>query len=364
MFIQGFDIFKATDVKRLYTHFFKTLYNNASHLIVLEGLPESINKEFVMSNLILTGRVAAFRHNGDLKMLNCNVGGQVDEYYRPSRVLIANPIIGSKDLERDKDAVVIHFTPMDYLLELPKSSPQFCPDGGLYSLIAMCANLLADNISSINAAQINTRVHAVYTAESASAAKSAESTLKEQYEGKPYSVITSELLGAINVNPLSTAGASKDLIELLEVCQYFFALFWNALGIDCNYNMKRERLITSEVDKNLQSLKVSITTILETLNADLDIANSLFGTDIHAVMNPEFELCSAEEDNNETEEMANSDNEGHNEESLNSDGNGEQSGTDGKSDENTDRESEKQDSGSDESSDEDSGSKKKGDEDE
>lgn len=303
MFIQGFDIFKATDVKRLYQHFFKTLYNNASHLIILEGLPDNINSEFVMSNLILTGRVAAFRHDGDLMMLNCNVGGQVDAYYRPTRVLIANPVIGSKDLERDKDAVVIHFTPMDYLIETPKSSPQFCPEGGLYSLIAMCSNLLADNIASINAAQINTRVHAVFTAENSSAAKSAENTLKDQYEGKPYSVITSELLGAVNVSPLSTAGASKDLIELLEVCQYFFALFWNALGIDCNYNMKRERLITSEVDKNLQSLKVSITTILETLNADLDIVNSLFGTDIHAIMNPEFELRSAEEEDNSNEEV-------------------------------------------------------------
>ena len=307
MFIQGFDIFKATDVKRLYTHFFKTLYNNASHLILLEGLPEGVNKEFVMSNLILTGRVAAFRHNGEFTILNCNVGGQVDTYYRPSRVLISNPVVGSKDLERDKEAVVIHFTPMDYLVETPKASPAFSPEGGLYSLIAMCSNLLADNIASINAAQINTRVHAVFTAESAAAAKSAEGTLKEQYEGKPYSVVTSELLGAINVNPLSTAGASKDLIELLEVCQYFFALFWNALGIDCNYNMKRERLITSEVDKNLQSLKVSITTILETLNADLDICNSIFGTDIHAVMNPEFELRSTEEGDNDEEEVFNDD---------------------------------------------------------
>ena len=228
--------------------------------------------------------------------LNCNVGGAVDEYYKPTRVLIANPVLGSKDLKRDEQAAVVHLTPMDILQEYPKSSPLFSYEGGLYSLISMCANLLADNISSINTAQINTRVHAVFTAESDSAAASAETVLRRIYEGKPYSVVTSEILAAIHVNPLSNSAVSKDLIELLEVCQYIFAMFWNAIGIDANYNMKRERLITAEVDKNLMSLKVPIETILETLNADLDKTNELFGTDYHAVLNPEFVVTSPQDD--------------------------------------------------------------------
>ena len=233
--------------------------------------------------------------------LNCNVGGAVDEYYKPTRVLIANPVLGSKDLKRDEQAAVVHLTPMDILQEYPKSSPLFSYEGGLYSLISMCANLLADNISSINTAQINTRVHAVFTAESDSAAASAETVLRRIYEGKPYSVVTSEILAAIHVNPLSNSAVSKDLIELLEVCQYIFAMFWNAIGIDANYNMKRERLITAEVDKNLMSLKVPIETILETLNADLDKVNELFDTDYHAVLNPEFVVTSPQEDSEPNE---------------------------------------------------------------
>ena len=73
-------------------------------------------------------------------------------------------------------------------------------------------------------------------------------------------------------------------------------MFWNAIGIDANYNMKRERLITAEVDKNLMSLKVPIETILETLNADLDKTNEIFGTDYHAILNPEFVVTSPQED--------------------------------------------------------------------
>ena len=294
-FPAGYDIFKATSVEQLYKHFFRTLYNNASKLLIINGLPEKVNPDFVMSQLLLVGRIAAFKNNGDITMLNCNVGGEVNEYYVPQRVLIANPIIGSKDLKRDEEAVVIHLTPMDILTEYPKSSPCFAFEGGIHSLISMCANLLADNISSINTAQINTRVHAVFTAEDESAAKTAEEVLRRIYSGKPYSVVTSEMLKKFTVNPLSNSAVSKDLIELLEVCQYINAMFWNALGIDCNYNMKRERLITAEVDKNLMSLKVSIETILETLNADFEKCNSILGTSLSAELNPEFDVQMSDE---------------------------------------------------------------------
>lgn len=296
-----FDVFKATSVTDLYKHFFRTLYNNVSKVILIENLEEYVNKDFVISQLLLSGRIAVFKDAGKMVWLNCNVGGAVDEYYKPTRVLIANPVLGSKDLKRDEQAAVVHLTPMDILQEYPKSSPLFSYEGGLYSLISMCANLLADNISSINTAQINTRVHAVFTAESDSAAASAETVLRRIYEGKPYSVVTSEILAAIHVNPLSNSAVSKDLIELLEVCQYIFAMFWNAIGIDANYNMKRERLITAEVDKNLMSLKVPIETILETLNADLDKVNELFDTDYHAVLNPEFVVTSPQEDSEPNE---------------------------------------------------------------
>lgn len=300
MLFPQFDVFKATSVSDLYKHFFRTLYNDVSKVIIIEGLEDYVNRDFVMAQLLLSGRISIFEDKSQMVWLNCNVGGAVDSYYKPTRVLISNPVLGSKDLRRDEQAIVVHLTPMDILQEYPKSSPLFSYEGGLYSLISMCANLLADNISSINTAQINTRVHAIFTADSDSAAASAENVLRRVYEGKPFSVVTSEILAQLHVNPLSNNGVSKDLIELLEVCQYIFAMFWNAIGIDANYNMKRERLITAEVDKNLMSLKVPIETILETLNADLDKANELFGTNYHAVINPEFKPVETEDTEDES----------------------------------------------------------------
>lgn len=284
------------DKNILYQHFFRTLYNNASKVILIKGLPDDADYDFIMSQLLLVGRISVFEDKGKVYLLNGHIGGAPDEYYYPTRVLIANPILGSFDLERDKKAVMVYLTPTDRLLDVPKVPSLVY--GGLFSLISMVANILSECMTTVNTTLMNTRVHAIYTADTESAARSAEPVLKSIYEGKPFSVVTSELLERLNVNPLSEHGLSNCLIETLEVCQYVLSLFWNGIGIDANYNMKRERLITAEVDKNVQSLIVPIQTILETLNSGFNKANKIFGTTLEAILNPKFAIEQEKESNN------------------------------------------------------------------
>lgn len=286
------------DKNILYQHFFRTLYNNASKVILIKGLPDDADYDFIMSQLLLVGRISVFEDKGKVYLLNGHIGGAPDEYYYPTRVLIANPILGSFDLERDKKAVMVYLTPTDRLLDVPKVPSLVY--GGLFSLISMVANILSECMTTVNTTLMNTRVHAIYTADTESAARSAEPVLKSIYEGKPFSVVTSELLERLNVNPLSEHGLSNCLIETLEVCQYVLSLFWNGIGIDANYNMKRERLITAEVDKNVQSLIVPIQTILETLNSGFNKANEIFGTSLEAILNPKFAIEQEKESNNGT----------------------------------------------------------------
>ena len=286
------------DKNILYQHFFRTLYNNASKVILIKGLPDDADYDFIMSQLLLVGRISIFEDKGKVYLLNGHIGGAPDEYYYPTRVLIANPILGSFDLERDKKAVMVYLTPTDRLLDVPKVPSLVY--GGLFSLISMVANILSECMTTVNTTLMNTRVHAIYTADTESAARSAEPVLKSIYAGKPFSVVTSELLERLNVNPLSEHGLSNCLIETLEVCQYVLSLFWNGIGIDANYNMKRERLITAEVDKNVQSLIVPIQTILETLNSGFNKANKIFGTSLEAILNPKFAIEQEKESNNGT----------------------------------------------------------------
>ena len=280
-----------TNVEETQKYFFKELYNAVSNVILIDNLPENADKNLVMSCLILGGSIGVFRKNDEIYMLPARLGGERDVNFYPTRIIGANPILGQINLERGVDGEIIFLTPFDKIPLFGES----IYEGGLFQLISMTASLLADNISSLNCAQINGRVQAIVTAEDSTIAKSAEMVLKELYAGKPYKVLTEELYKHIHVNPVAASVHSKQLIELIETQQYIKAQFWNAIGIDANYNMKRERLNEAEINSNFTALKVPTETMLNTLNEGFDVANKCLGTKLSARLNPEFKIIKANE---------------------------------------------------------------------
>ena len=72
-------------------------------------------------------------------------------------------------------------------------------------------------------------------------------------------------------------------------------MFWNAIGIDSNYNMKRERLVTAEVESNFTALKVPVTTMINNLNNGFERANKWAGTELKARLNPEYKIVKSQE---------------------------------------------------------------------
>lgn len=275
--------YPATNVKRLYSFFVGQLYDAVSRVILLDNIPENNDYDFIMENLIMCGRIAAVNTKEGFRLLNGALGGKRNEYYRPTEIIIDNPVLGDIRCVNDKDGKMIYLTPHDRLHTPPMGF------GGLSDLIGSTAQLLADNTSSINVAQINGRVLAVYSAGNQQEAIAAEMVLKEMYAGQPYKVVHGQnLLSKFDVNPIASTVTGTMLKELVELRQYIHAQFWNAIGIDANFNMKRERLVSAEVEANATSIKVPISTILSELNAGFDVCNAIFGTDIHARLNPEF----------------------------------------------------------------------------
>ena len=275
--------YPATNVKRLYSFFVGQLYDAVSRVILLDNIPEDNDYDFIMENLIMCGHIAAVNTKNGFRLLNGALGGKRNEYYRPTEIIIDNPVLGDIRCVNDKEGKMIYLTPHDRLHTPPTGF------GGLSDLIGSTAQLLADNTSSINVAQINGRVLAVYSAGNQQEAIAAEMVLKEMYAGQPYKVIHGQnLLSKFDVNPIASTVTGTMLKELVELRQYIHAQFWNAIGIDANFNMKRERLVSAEVEANATSIKVPISTILSELNAGFDICNKIFGTDIHARLNPEF----------------------------------------------------------------------------
>lgn len=157
--------------------------------------------------------------------------------------------------------------------------------GGLYSLIYQTAGLLADNISSLNIAQINSRLTALYTASDEAIARTGEEVLKEVYNGRPYKILREEIVDKINVNPIASSGQNNTLMSLIEAKQYIIAQFFQEIGISANYNMKRERLNTAEVEMNNGALDINIFNMIKNRQEAVALINEKFGTEIEVELN-------------------------------------------------------------------------------
>ena len=285
----------------LYGKFRKKLINTASSLFEWENLPESFDVNFLNHELIMTGRIGIITINEQLYTVRGDVGGEINEYYKPTQYIYANPVLGSGSPTIGQDIAVIFLTSED-------TTPSVI-NGGLCPLIESTASLLADNELSLSVAQKNTRLMLLADADNEATRNSAEQTLKAMYNGEPYKVVSRRMTDTFNVNPLVTIRPAESMRQLIENRQYIWSCFLQELGINSNFNLKRERLVTSEVELNGECLDTLIDDIERTVLQGVEMCNRIFGTDIKFKIKRYGEE-QTNNDNTDTEKVITNDNKG------------------------------------------------------
>lgn len=262
-----------------YDFYFKWLTNKVISCLIIRGAPESINDTYLKTHLVLDGNICITDFKDELYACIGGWGGTPDEYYIPTEYVIANPILGSKTVKIGETGVVITNTAVDGL-GLGLFS------GGLYDLIHQTATLLADNIISINCEQINRRVQNFFTADSEAQAIAGEAVLKKMYAGSPYQILRQDVVKKLTVNPAANTGSSQSITQLVELHNYLIANFFQSIGIKANNVMKKERLITDEIESQDDFVQLSILEILSSWQKGFDKVNEIYGTDISVELNP------------------------------------------------------------------------------
>lgn len=272
--------FGICDVEENYNFYFKWLVSKMEQIIVLKNVPDTIDISFLKEHLLLDGEICITDFNDKLYACFGSLSGEPNEYYRPKQFIIANPVLGSKMVNlygENKNGVVIYNTPID-------KSNWF--GGGLFQLVKQTATLLADNIVSINCAQINSRVEAIVTADSEAQAAQGEIVMKKLYAGAPFNIVRSDVVEKIGVNPIATAATSNKIRELVELHQYIIAQFFQAIGIKANAINKKERMITDEINSQDDYLGISLLDMIESWKRGFEEVNEMYGTEIEVEINP------------------------------------------------------------------------------
>ena len=270
------------DFNILFKHYFNFILRDVFQIFKFNGVPKTVDETFMKYCIFLSGKVTFFRlDSGDIVALNGVYSGDPNLYYVPDKMLVSNPrLIKSYRMQRDAECVVVYCSEPD----IYNVTGEF---GGLYTLISRTATMLADGDLSINVSQKNKRLINVLAAEDQSTKESIDVVIKKQYSGEPYAVIMKSLIDNVQSVPITDkTGGTNDIVQLIECQQYILSHFYEALGLQTHDNMKKERLITAEINDNDNLAKLNIDDILCTIQNGLDKVNAMFDTNISISLNP------------------------------------------------------------------------------
>lgn len=237
-----------------------------------KNLPDSIPQKW-LENILMCNGTATWIMNGDkgLVVTRGAIGGKPDVYYIPTDVIVENPYLEqgvNGTYKRDQDVVLMY---NDTYAQ------------GLLPMLKKYSAMMVEADISLNMACIMSRATVSLSASDDKTRASAELWLKRVWEGStgvigetPFLVANSDR--SLSVNDMSKADTT--ITNLIEYKQYIKASLYNDLGLNANYNMKREAINSNESQLNDDMLHPLIDTMLQCRRDGLEKVNAMFGTNI------------------------------------------------------------------------------------
>lgn len=201
----------------------------------------------------------------NLYVFQGSLGGVPDIYYRPTQFIISNPVLSKSIIcTIGKDC------------EIMKNDSSML---GLLPLFLRYSVQMVENDVSIRSAQIISRQRAIISASSDSELASANLYTQRLEEGRLSVIAEAPFLEGVKVQNASTL-QSNSIIQLIELQQYLKASWYNEIGLNSNFNMKREYLSEEEIAASTDMLLPLIDDMFYCRKVAVERINVMFGTNI------------------------------------------------------------------------------------
>lgn len=205
-----------------------------------------------------------------------------DPYMAPYQVTVSNPGFVpslSRTYTINKDCVVM------------RNDMQFL---GLLPLHRRYAWELTEGTISLRSAMINLREQTVIVARSDNAYESALEYLRQKEAGEIGAIMDMPLLGETQV--VDSTGRANGVIQIIEGIQYLKASWFNELGLNQAFNMKREYLSSEEIAANNDILLPLVDNMLRCRELAVAQMNRMFDLSVTVKKNSAWENKQVEKD--------------------------------------------------------------------
>lgn len=275
------NLYKFEDKSRCVKHEIDYMLIRCLQMFRYNNLPDSIPVR-TLELFLQTGGVVYWtdKPDGVLRVFFGGIGGEPDEYYRPTLFTIANPYLNFSgnfkiiwDKGQEGDGVIML---NDGLLK------------GLMPLHRKFASQIVENELSLKVSCINSRMPFLLSADDERTYKSAEDYLRNIADGKLGVVNNSAFLEGIKEHQL---GNQTHMVfnQLVEHNQYIRSTWYAQLGLNSMFNMKKEAISDAEKQMSEDELLPLVEDMLNERKHALEIINEKFGTNIEVEFNSSWE---------------------------------------------------------------------------
>ena len=258
----------------------RLLYSKIEDIFVYENLPTEIPLRFFNLCLFKIGRLVFYKIGDKYTVQPFSYNDILNWYYVPKRGRVVNPYlpVGHQNWEFDIDdeAVIYNSSPDIY---------NYRNNSLVSDLIFKTANQLSENDISYYCIQRNSRLIAMFTAETDLQKREMDKIISKMYNGETDITMAESLVSHVHANPLSQNSTRNSITELIEFQQYVLANFYHSFGINSNYNLKREQLNSDEINVNQEVLRLNIEDMLQVRKDGVEKINKKYGLNITVELN-------------------------------------------------------------------------------
>ena len=260
-------------------NFIDTMFCKTNEMFTWKNLPETVPQAELEYLLQSNGTMFFTKVGNDFYALLGTLGGQINAYYEPTKYTVANVALNlSKMYDIEKDGVLIR-------------NDLRC--NGLIPILSKYASMLTDCEISLNTMSILMRVMFLISASDDKTKKSAEEFMSKIINGN-YSIIAdSQFFDGIKAQGM-TQSFSQLIPQMIELTQYIKASALNEIGLNANYNMKKERITEQEYTLNIDALMPFAENMLNCRKKAVEKINKMYGLNIEVSLNSVWETNQAE----------------------------------------------------------------------
>ena len=249
--------------KKIQENYTNLMLNRMLGMFKYEGLPDSIPQYQLELQLLVNGYSFIYEYEGQLYAFSGTLSGDKNIYGDYTEFIINNPYVKLNKTVKILDGVLVK---NDYKMH------------GLLDTIEQYSILASEcDISFFSLAQTS-RIQNIITAGDRATIESAKQYYKSIEDGVNNVIMDNAMLESIHVHNVSS---NNNIINnIVSLKQYVKSEMYNTIGLNSNYNMKKERMITSEVESNSDNLYPLIDSMKKSREQAIEKINEKYGLNV------------------------------------------------------------------------------------